>query len=249
VRLATAELPDTRSEAALPLRARGKAIGALTVQSDRPGVFDQAALAVLQIMADQVAIAIENARLLADAQTALETARRAYGELSGQGWQAMLQANRELGFRYVRSGITPAEGEWQPEMLQAVEAGQSVIGNDAGQPTLAIPLKVRDQVIGVLDLRRAAPDRPWTDADQVLVQTLIEQLGVTLESARLYQDTQRRAAREQLTRQITDNIRAAVSVEDALQRAIRELGHALGAEMVARIGTEEELLRTEGREP
>jgi GAF domain-containing protein len=113
---------------------------------------------------------------------------------------------------------------------------------------LAIPVKVRGSVIGVIDTAKPAESGQWTPEEIVLAETLADQLGTALESARLYQDTQRRAAREQLTREITDNIRSAVSVEDALQRAIRELGRALGAEMVARIGTEDELLPTERKQ-
>jgi GAF domain-containing protein len=130
-------------------------------------------------------------------------------------------------------------------MLQALQAGQSVQEDDQGELALAIPLKVRDQVIGVLDFRKDTSGRSWTDEEKVLLETLAEQLGVALESARLYQDTQRRAARERLTREITDNIRAATSVEDAMQRAVQEISRVLGAEMVARIGTEQELLATE----
>ncbi len=230
VRLATAELPDTRSEAALPLRTRGKVIGALTVQSDRPGVFDESVLAVLQIMADQVANVIENARLFAESQAALSTASMAYGELTREGWRAMLQANRELGFRFSRSAVTPAAGEWQPEMLEAVRAGQSVISNATAQPTLAIPLKVRDQVVGVLDLQRATPDRPWTDADQVLVETLTEQLSAALESARLYQDTQRRAARERAIGQVAGRIRETLDMEAMLRTAAEQICQTLGLE-------------------
>ncbi len=227
VRLATVELPDTRSEAALPLRTRGKVIGALTVQSDRPGVFDEAAIAVLQIMADQVANAIENARLFVESQTALETARQAYGDLSRHGWADMLRAGRELGYRFAGSGITRVEGEWKPEMLEAVQAGQSVIGNDTAQPTLAIPLKVRDQIVGVLDLQRATPDRPWTDDDQALLETLTEQLGVALESARLYQDTQQRALRERMIGEVTSRIRETLNMQTMLRTAAEQMRQAL----------------------
>lgn len=240
VRLATAELPETRSEAALPLRTRGKVIGALTVQSDRPGVFDEAALAVLQIMADQVANAIENARLFAESQTALETARQAYGELSRQGWVAMLKADRELGFRFASSTVTPAGGEWRPEMLEAVKAGQSVMGNDTAQPTLTVPLKVRDQIIGVLDLQRAASDRPWTDNEQALVETLTEQLGVALESARLYQDTQRSAARERMIGEVTGRIRETLDMEIMLRTAAEQMRQVLDLDdLVIRLASSE----------
>lgn len=248
VRLATAELPDTRSEAALPLRTRGTVIGALTVQSDRSGVFDAAALAVLQIMADQVANAIENARLFAESQTALETARQAYGELSRQGWRAMLQANRELGFRFDRSVVTPVKGEWRPDMLEAAQAGQSVIRNDATQPTLAFPLKVRDQIVGVLDLQRDTADHPWTDADQVLVETLTEQLALALESARLYEDTQRRAARERTIGQVAGRIRETLDMEAMLRIAAEQICQTLGLEdLVVRLVAPESVdVDTEG---
>lgn len=63
VRFSNPLLPRTRSEMALPLVSRGTAIGAMTIQSDRPAAFFQEDVTVLQSMADQLANAIENARL------------------------------------------------------------------------------------------------------------------------------------------------------------------------------------------
>jgi PAS domain S-box-containing protein len=56
-------LPDTRSEMALPLISRGTVIGALDVQSVEPNAFTEEDVETLQIMADQLTTAIENARL------------------------------------------------------------------------------------------------------------------------------------------------------------------------------------------
>ncbi len=58
-------LPDTRSEAALPLRVGERLIGALDVQSRALNAFNQADIEVLQVLADQLATAIENGRLFA----------------------------------------------------------------------------------------------------------------------------------------------------------------------------------------
>ncbi|MCP4358004.1 MAG: GAF domain-containing protein [Chloroflexi bacterium] len=58
-------LPETKSELALPLRVRGRVIGALTVQSATPNLFTEEMIQVLQTLCDQLGIAIENARLLA----------------------------------------------------------------------------------------------------------------------------------------------------------------------------------------
>jgi len=71
VRFANPLLPDTRSEIALPLQAGGRILGALDVQSERPAAFDDNDIAVLQGMADQIAVALENARLFTQTQTAL----------------------------------------------------------------------------------------------------------------------------------------------------------------------------------
>lgn len=62
-------LPETRSELALPLRVRGTTIGALTVQSNTPDVFSDDLIGALQIMGDQLAVAIQNAQLLARAES------------------------------------------------------------------------------------------------------------------------------------------------------------------------------------
>ena len=68
VRFENPLLPHTRSEMALPLISRGRVVGAATIQSDRPAAFTQEDVTVLQTMADQVANAIENARLFQQAQ-------------------------------------------------------------------------------------------------------------------------------------------------------------------------------------
>ncbi|MCA9977244.1 MAG: GAF domain-containing protein, partial [Anaerolineales bacterium] len=61
-------LPNTKSELALPLKVRGQIIGAVTVQSEQPQAFNQELIGTLQTMSDQLAIAIENAELLASSE-------------------------------------------------------------------------------------------------------------------------------------------------------------------------------------
>ncbi len=75
------DLPETRSEVALPLQARGEIIGVLDVQSIEPQAFSDEDVTALEALADQVAVAISNARLMSEAQQALEAERRAYGEI------------------------------------------------------------------------------------------------------------------------------------------------------------------------
>jgi signal transduction histidine kinase len=63
-------LPKTRSEMALPLIVKGKVFGALTVQSEAEAAFSNEDISALQMMADQLAVAINNARLLQDLEAA-----------------------------------------------------------------------------------------------------------------------------------------------------------------------------------
>jgi len=68
-------LPETRSEAAVPLQVAGTVLGALDVQSKELNAFSPEALEVLQALADQLSTAIQNARLAQDSALAAERAR------------------------------------------------------------------------------------------------------------------------------------------------------------------------------
>jgi GAF domain-containing protein len=230
------DLPETRSEMALPLKARGDTIGALDVQSQEPGAFSAEDVAVLQTLAEQVAIAISNLRLFEQAQGALKAERRAYGESSRQAWADLLRTRLEWGYRYDHQAIAPAQGDWQPEMIEAAQTGVPTHrdGETRGHDGvgLAMPIKVREQVIGVLNFRKDEGDGPWATAEVTLLETLVEQLGTALESARLYQDTQRRAIRERLTGEITSRMRSTLDLETILQTATDEIYQALGLDRV-----------------
>ena len=78
VRFANPLLPDTRSEIALPLVVGRRVIGALDVQSTQMAAFDEASAAVLQSMADQIAIALSNTLQFQQAQAALQRTRQLY---------------------------------------------------------------------------------------------------------------------------------------------------------------------------
>ncbi|MBN1657765.1 MAG: GAF domain-containing protein [Anaerolineae bacterium] len=257
------DLPETHSEMALPLRARGEVIGALDVQSREPGAFSDEDVAVLQTLADQVALAISNARLFRQAQESLEAERRAYGELSREAWNKLLRGRPDLGFLRNEKGVSPAGDVWHPEMEAALQSGQPVATADdargvlgsargglgPGEPglgdaamgqadRLAIPIKVGGHVIGVVNVQRSskggmpegAPEyaSAWSPEEIQLMETLSEQLGVALESARLYADTQRRAAQEQLVGEVTARMRATLDVNTVLQTAVQEMRQAMG---------------------
>jgi GAF domain-containing protein len=68
-------LPETRAEAALPLKVGQRILGALDVQSAQPYSFGSEDISVLRILSDQMAVAVINSELFADTQEHLSQHR------------------------------------------------------------------------------------------------------------------------------------------------------------------------------
>ncbi len=216
------DLPDTHSEIALPLRVRGSIIGALDVQSKERGAFSDEDVAVLQTLADQVAMAISNARLFQQTQESLKVVRQAYGEMSQQAWVETLSRQANIGYYCDNQGIQP------------IQRPGDVPRQAAGQPTMSVAIRIRDQKIGVVNAHKADE---WTSEEINLLKALVEQLGVALESARLYQDAQSLAARERLISDVTTHVRETLDIETMLKTAVQDVRQALNLpEVTIRLG-------------
>jgi GAF domain-containing protein len=225
-------LPDTRSEAVLPLRARGETIGVLDVQSREPDAFSEEDMATLQMMADQIAVAINNALLIQQAQDATEAERRVRGDMELEGWRQLLRSHPDLAFRSTERATVSAPRTWHPEMEQAWRAAKPVVGGE-GDTRLAIPIEVGGHVIGVVEGRKARMEGEWTDEERLLLQSLTDQLNAAVERARLYQETQRRAARERTVAETTSRMREPVELDQVLRIAAQEMRRALDLDTLA----------------
>ena len=216
------DLPETRSELALPLLVGDTVLGALDVQSKMPSAFGQDDLEVLQVLADLIAIAIENAQLLTENQAALDTARRAYREMSQQAWNSFLRQRSKRGYISTREATQDAEGEPTPEMKQAYKNGEMILAEE----TLALPIKIRANTTGVLRLKKIEEGR-WTEKELGFVQDLTEQLSQALEAARLYTESQQRAERERMAAEIVNRMRSSNDPQLIIQNTLTELRRAL----------------------
>ena len=226
VRLVTPDLPDTRSEAAIPLGSRGLVIGALSIQSDKPDAFDEATIATFQTMADQIAVAIDNARLFAETQRSLEATRLAYGELSRNAWQERINTRaiqvqrNENGIKFTNLNLTDGSGQ-----------ATNTHPHDVNGKFL-LPIKVRGTVIGYINAQKSSESANWTDSEKEMFSTLTEQLGIALESARLYEETSTRAEREKVISQITNRVRETLDIETILRTATMEMRKVLNLDEV-----------------
>lgn len=227
IRLATTELPETKSELAVPLRSRGTVLGAFTVQDSQPNAFDEQSVTVLQQMADQVAIALENARLFAENQKALEASRQVSDEVSQEAWNQYLNATSDIDFLATPQSETQIlEEEWQSEMVKTFQVGDIT---QHGAKTVHIPIILRNQTLGVVRLRKRDEMGSWSQEEIELMDTLVDRLETALETARLYSDTQRQAAHVSLTQEVTDKLHRSLNMDTLMQTLLQEVSSALGA--------------------
>ena len=201
------------------------------MQSIEPEAFSSEDVAVLQALADQVAMAISNARLFEQTQQALKAERRVYGELSREVWRELLSSQPQLNFRSSQQGVSALGDRRWPEMQEALRTGQTALEENGGT-SVAMPVKVRGQVIGVVGGRRRRDAGEWTTEEISLLEVLTEQLSLALDSSRLYQDAQRRAEHERLTSQVTARMRETLDMETVLKTAAEEMRQALDLDSV-----------------
>jgi GAF domain-containing protein len=161
-------------------------------------------------------------------------------------WAEYVPARAAPSYERTQSGVTPLGDAVPPEVEQAMVRREVVVhsdtGDGAGQAALVAPISLRGEVIGALGLHETENKRRWTDDEIALIEAVADQMALAIENARLFEQTQSRAARERLIREITDRIRGAVDVESILQTTVQEVGRALGTSHgLVRLGTEVEL--------
>lgn len=238
------DLPETRSEVALPLKVRDQIIGVLDVQSEKPGEFTSEDLNIFSILADQVAIAIENTRLLEQTQRALDELRAAYQQNLQEGWKSFSQDEGIIGYYQSTSGgrklTHPINTD---EINQAMYRGEVLVFHADGktnEPTLVVPIKLREQIIGVMHIKAPAKDRQWTTSEVNLTEAVSERLSLALENARLIQESQKQVIKEQTIGDITGKIGSSINLENVLLTAVEELGRSIpGSEVTIKLKSEE----------
>jgi len=203
------DLPLTRSEMALPLKVGERVIGVLDVQSVEPAAFTEEDVSVLQTLADQIALAIENARLLEESHRTLEELERLYGERAREAWRRMV-APRPAAYRYTGVDVEP------------LPAPVPLPGEGDGRQ-LAVPIRLWGQSIGAVLLKRTEEQPPWSPEEQRLAEEIGEQIALALENARMLAETEERAARERLISEMTARLTRSLDVDALLDTAVREL--------------------------
>ena len=204
------DLPLTRSEAAIPLTARGKVIGILDIQSTEISAFQQDDVEVLQTLADQIGLAIQNARLITESKDAFQRLESTSVENIRRAWRERVHSNQH-SFRYTSTGLT-----------SVTQVGNMPTGSEDASNRLNIPITLHGEPLGMIVLQRTE-ENAWSETERSLAVEIAGQVGLALENARLLDEAQRRAAQEKSLSELAAELSRSLDPDILLQTALREL--------------------------
>jgi GAF domain-containing protein len=194
-------LPLTRSELALPIIVHDEILGAISVQSEKSNAFDENDIAILQSIADSLAVARENDRLYNETRRSLEEIRALNREYLQRAWAETSESYGELTYTFENATLA---------------------GKDQPGKTVQVPLVVRDEVIGYIELEM--DHELLSEDDLSFVENVTTQTAIALENARLLHETERRAIQERKLNELASRFSKALSIEEILRAAALEFG-------------------------
>jgi GAF domain-containing protein len=287
-------LPETRSEMALPLVVGDRVLGALDAQSTEPAAFSEEDVAVMQLVADQVAVAVNNALKFSEEGEVLEATsplfrvsrRLASAVTTDDIVQAILDSIAETeadGCAVARLSISPNGvvegamflGNWERSGSSQFPIGvtfpasawsvalervasfwtieditqedgdldnmRQFLSRLGGRAFVNVPLRAAGRVIGFVSIHRHEAG-PFSPVSVRLYETLVDQAAVALEGARLLEQAQHRAVREQTLGRVSARMRETLDTDTVLRTAVEEIAGALGlAALDLRLGIDTDL--------
>jgi GAF domain-containing protein len=221
---AHSDLPDTRSEMGLPLNVRGRTIGVLDVQAPEANAFTDNDVTAMQTLADQLAVAIDNARLVERTETQLRELSLLYGEYSTSAWADLTAPERSKRYVYDRIDVVPVEALESPALDMALTHGKTTTIFESGitsgvkrEKTLATPLKLHDQIIGALGIQEADGGRKWSPNEIALVEAVSDQVSLALENAQHFAETQKAAQQMQVLNELARSLAIRHTTQEVLE--------------------------------
>jgi GAF domain-containing protein len=206
------ELSETLSELVLPLKSGDQIIGVLDIQSVESNTFVETDISTLSILADQVAITIQNSFLYEQSVSALRKAGIESIQASAEAWKGYEKSMRTKGYFY--DGI---KSEPLKDLKESKKANHSLL----------VPVELRGQTIGRFKLNLSDPARQWTDDELAMVKATADRVALALEGVRLLDEAQKRATREAFLSEVATKLSASFQLDSILRDTVQELGETL----------------------
>ena len=182
-------LPNTKGEVAVPIKFQDEVLGILDVQSEHTDALTQDDVLLLENLAGQIAIAIENARLRDEMEIRIEEIESLYRSISRIEGTASSNENISMAFLPEKGSVEQNIDQW----LEEIE--KSIIEKSQGSnetPLAIVPVNMRGEIIGTLGIR---PDdlRELSQEDLEMLEAVSDQVAQALENARLFRETKNRS--------------------------------------------------------
>ncbi len=234
-------LINTRSEVALPIRDGDVVVGALDVQSVQTNAFDRDDVQALQVIADflgsavrnsaqfeeQARVSQENEALLREAENNIRTIQRLNRELTRATWDEFAANEGTVtGVSLEQNRLTETR-DWTTGLQTASSERRTVLTTDGSHHMVAVPLTLRGEVIGAIEIEGGQQNDP---AMVSMIEEVAQRLAISLENARLYEDSREATAQEQFINALAARYQSTSSVDELLRVTLLELSETLGAQ-------------------
>ncbi len=225
-------LPETKTEVAVPITLGDQVVGVLNVQHHVADSLKPENLNILRSVADQVAVALQNAHLFEQAQqTGYLLAERVkeldcLNDIGREAEEAVAVSE----FLHWVTERVPTAMRYPEECLVAIEFDGQVYGQ-AEAMTLSKQmvhgLRIGGEVVGRIYLAYTRRE-DFIDEESMFLGGVARRVSAYIESRRLFEQVQTRAYREQLLREVTARIRSAADADTIMRVTAKEVGRALG---------------------
>jgi GAF domain-containing protein len=204
------------STVSVPLISRGEAIGALAVESADPDGVDSRDIEFLELIADQVSVALESARLFEETQLSFEQIDTLYRRQTAESWKELFQLIEDDK----QASFAEYTGSRYPDAV-----------TDGGDPMDA-PISVRGEIVGNLELLAERPGE-WTEDDREILEAVADEVANAVEQMRLLEEVQLRAAQLQTAAEVARDATGLLDTETLLNRAVSLISDRFGYPHVA----------------
>lgn len=230
-------LPDTKSEIALPLRSRNQIIGALDIQSKEPNAFSDQTAKIFLLLADQLVSALENLQLVKQVETTLQELKTSYQTQTQQAWQRTINVHKEIAFEYDGLQIKSMLPGISSDALNKLQSGKAIISttrhtgdkseHEQKKNTLLVPLMILNQIVGVIGLEQDDLNHIWTEEEIAVAEAAANRAALSLENARLLEESQKRAAKERTISEISAKIGGMLDFDNIIKTTVQEMSRTM----------------------
>lgn len=219
-------LPETQSEAAVPMLLGERVIGVIDVQSTEPDVFGPTDIQALQAIAAEMAIAIDNSRLLRNTQAELLRSEADYRSRTQSSWANLYQSDKDSVIHLGVVDEADPDLTRLPAVVNAQRTGEATLTE--GGRVIVVPIVVRGEAVATIAARKPIAGETWRDDEIPMLEAVAGQTGLALETARQYTEEQRRVAELEVLNRVSQAVSQMLQLKSLYRVVHAQINQVLG---------------------